>query len=173
MRLPGFFHGGIWDAVMCLLALEALAHEFFALVAFLVLRIQVALLHAFLLSRFLVAGRFSGFAAQAVAHELLALVALLVFGVLIALLHALLLGRPLVGRFGVFGAQAVAHELLALITLAVSGVLVADRHLALLGGRCLLVVGGMGSAKGQGQADGQCCHQFFHAVFPLEWVGFG
>src|SRR5207245_418096 len=69
-----------------LFVLQALAHEFLALVAFLVARLLVAGRHLVLLRRHL-----GVVALEARAHEGLALVALLLARLLIARLHALLL----------------------------------------------------------------------------------
>src|SRR4029079_3105593 len=69
-------------------ALQAFAHEFLALVAFLAIGLGVAVLHALLL---LLLGRARAVVLQALAHEFLALVALLALGLGVAVLHALLL----------------------------------------------------------------------------------
>src|SRR4029079_4137830 len=69
-------------------ALQAFAHEFLALVAFLAIGLGVAVLHALLL---LLLGRARAIVLQALAHEFLALVALLALGLGVAVLHALLL----------------------------------------------------------------------------------
>src|SRR6185295_13391843 len=80
------------------LALQAGTHEGLAIVAFLALRLLIAILHLVLLRR-LLGGGAGGFAFQARAHGFLALVALLVAHLRIAVFHPLLLRLLFFARF--------------------------------------------------------------------------